>query len=86
MAVLNSVAVSERTAGLIEAGRSPDTPVLIAVNVSLPGERLIRGRLSALPFLTRAISDDDPTLLLIGEATRATAVAVAASAEGAMSA
>jgi uroporphyrin-III C-methyltransferase len=48
--------------------------VLIAVNISLPNERLIRGRLSALPFLTRTISDDDPTLLLIGEATRATAV------------
>ena len=57
---------------LTAAGRSPDTPVLIAVNVSLPNERLIRGKLSALPFLTRAISDDDPTLLLIGEATVAT--------------
>ena len=57
---------------LIAAGRSPDTPVLIAVNVSLPTERLIRGKLSALPFLTRAISDDDPTLLLIGEAIAAT--------------
>ena len=56
---------------LIAAGRSPDTPVLIAVNVSLPTERLIRGKLSALPFLTSAISDDDPTLLLIGEATAA---------------
>jgi uroporphyrin-III C-methyltransferase len=57
---------------LIAAGRSPDTPVMIAVNVSLPSERLIRGKLSALSFLTRAISDDDPTLLLIGEAVRAT--------------
>jgi len=83
---MGRAAAPEIARGLIEAGRSPDTPVLIAVNVSLPGERLIRGRLSALPFLTRAISDDDPTLLLIGEATRATAVAVAASAEGAMSA
>ena len=53
---------------LIAAGRSPDTPVMIAVNISLPDERLIRGRLSALPFLTRAISDEDPTLLLIGDA------------------
>jgi uroporphyrin-III C-methyltransferase len=53
---------------LIAAGRDPDTPVLIAVNVSLPNERLIRGRLSALAFLVRAISEDDPTLLLIGTA------------------
>ncbi|RVT93012.1 uroporphyrinogen-III C-methyltransferase [Sphingomonas crocodyli] len=53
---------------LIAAGRAADTPVMIAVNVSLPDERLIRGRLDALAFLTATISDDDPTLLLIGEA------------------
>jgi uroporphyrin-III C-methyltransferase len=52
---------------LIAAGRSPDTPAVVAVNVSLPTERLIRGKLSALPFLTATISDDNPTLLLIGE-------------------
>jgi uroporphyrin-III C-methyltransferase len=56
---------------LIAAGRSPDTPVMIAVNVSLPNERLIHGRLSALSFLVRAISDSDPTLLLIGDAAAA---------------
>ncbi|MEO7786202.1 MAG: uroporphyrinogen-III C-methyltransferase, partial [Sphingomicrobium sp.] len=49
----------------------PDTPVMIAVDVSLPSERLIRGKLSALAFLVRTISDDDPTLLLIGEAVAA---------------
>ena len=53
---------------LVAAGRSPDTPVMVAVNVSLPSERLIHGKLAALPFLTAMISDDDPTLLLIGEA------------------
>lgn len=53
---------------LIAAGRAPDTPVLIAVNVSLPTERLLRGRLSALAFLVETISDNDPTLLLIGDA------------------
>lgn len=53
---------------LIAAGRDPETPVMIAVNVSLPQERVIRGRLSALPFLVQAISEDDPTLLLIGDA------------------
>lgn len=58
---------------LIAAGRASDTPVMIAVNVSLPGERLIRGKLSALAFLVEAISDDDPTLLLIGEAVAAAA-------------
>lgn len=53
---------------LIRAGRDPDTPVLVVVNASLADERAIRGRLSALPFLVRTISDDEPTLLLIGEA------------------
>lgn len=52
---------------LIAAGREPDTPVLVAVNVSLPNERIIRGRLDALGFLVETISDDEPTLLLIGE-------------------
>jgi uroporphyrin-III C-methyltransferase len=58
---------------LIAAGLDPATPVLVAVNVSLPGERLLRGRLEALAFLVRMIGIDDPTLLLIGEATRSAA-------------
>ncbi|MFC0204415.1 uroporphyrinogen-III C-methyltransferase [Novosphingobium soli] len=65
---MGRAAAGEIARGLIGAGRDPDTPVMVAVNVSLPGERLIRGRLSALSFLVAAISDDDPTLLLIGEA------------------
>jgi len=65
---MGRAAAPEIARGLIAAGRAPDTPVMIAVNVSLPNERIIRGKLSALPFLTQAISDDDPTLLLIGEA------------------
>jgi uroporphyrin-III C-methyltransferase len=61
-------AAGEIARALMAAGRAADTPVMVAVNVSLPTERLIRGRLSSLAFLVRAISDDDPTLLLIGEA------------------
>ena len=53
---------------LIAAGRDPATPVMVAVNVSLPTERLLRGRLDALSFLVRTIGQDDPTLLLIGDA------------------
>jgi len=56
---------------LIAAGRAPDTPVMVAVNVSLPNERLIRGKLSALAFLVRTIGERDPALLLIGEAVAA---------------
>jgi uroporphyrin-III C-methyltransferase len=39
--------------------------------VSLPGERFVRGTLAALPFLVETIGQDDPTLLLIGEAVGA---------------
>ncbi len=58
---------------LIAAGRDPATPVMVAVNVSRPDERLLRGRLDALAFLVRTIGRDDPTLLLIGEAVAAQA-------------
>ncbi|MEA3390129.1 uroporphyrinogen-III C-methyltransferase [Sphingobium sp. CCH11-B1] len=63
-------AASEISRNLISAGRHPDTPVMVAVNVSLPSERLIRGKLSALAFLVEAVSDKEPTLLLVGEAVR----------------
>lgn len=56
---------------LIAAGRAPDTPVMIATNVSLPGEKIVRGRLDALGFLVRAVSEDAPTLMLVGEAVAA---------------
>lgn len=68
---------------LIAAGMAPGTPVMIAVNVSLPAERLIRGRLDALAFLVETIGDRDPAVLLIGEAVgtrpraKATLLAVA---------
>lgn len=61
-------AAGEISRHLIAAGRHPDTPVMVAVNVSLPTERLIRGKLSALAFLVHAVSDKEPTLLLVGEA------------------
>jgi len=67
---MGRAAAGEIARSLIAAGADPDTPVMVAVDVSLPGERLIRGRLSALAFLVAAVSDDDPTLLLIGEAIR----------------
>jgi uroporphyrin-III C-methyltransferase len=53
---------------LIEAGRDAATPVLVAVDVSLPSERLLHGRLDTLGFLVQAISGDAPTLLIVGEA------------------
>lgn len=67
---MGRAAAAEVARNLIAAGRAPDTPVMVAVNVSLPTERILRGRLSALAFLVETISDHDPSLLLIGEATR----------------
>jgi uroporphyrin-III C-methyltransferase len=61
-------AAGEIARELVAAGRSADTPVMVAVNVSRADECIIRGRLGALGFLVRTISEDAPTLLLIGEA------------------
>jgi uroporphyrin-III C-methyltransferase len=76
---MGRAAAGEIARGLIGAGLAPETPVMVAVNVSRPNERLIRGQLSALAFLVAAISDDDPTFLLIGEVARAQAAASVAN-------
>ncbi|HEX8485433.1 uroporphyrinogen-III C-methyltransferase [Sphingomonas sp.] len=68
---MGRAAAGEVARELIAAGRAPDTPVMVAVNVSLPSERIIRGRLSALSFLVATIGETDPALLLIGEAVAA---------------
>lgn len=65
---MGRTAAPDIASALMEAGRAPDTPVMIAVNVSLPNERLLRGRLDSLGFLVKAIGNDDPTLLVVGEA------------------
>jgi uroporphyrin-III C-methyltransferase len=74
---MGRAAAAEVSRNLIAAGRAPDTPVMVAVNVSLPTERILRGRLSALAFLVETISDDDPSLLLIGEAIKPSPVGAA---------
>jgi uroporphyrin-III C-methyltransferase len=71
---MGRAAADEVARGLMAAGRAADTPVMVAVNVSLPNERIIRGRLSALAFLVETIGDTDPALLLIGEAVAAPAL------------
>lgn len=74
-------AAGEIARELVVAGRSADTPVMVAVNVSRPDERILRGRLGALGFLVRTISEDAPTLLLIGEAVAPRTVKVGSAAE-----
>ena len=81
---MGRAAAGEISRQLIGAGRDPETPVMVAVNVSLPTERLIRGKLSALAFLVATISDEDPTLLLIGEAVAGTTMPVETAASVAL--
>ncbi|HEX7742287.1 MAG TPA: uroporphyrinogen-III C-methyltransferase [Sphingobium sp.] len=83
---MGRAAAGEISRQLIAAGRDPETPVMVAVNVSLPSERLIRGKLSALAFLVATISDEDPTLLLIGEAVAGTTMAEEVAARVALQA
>lgn len=78
---MGRAAAPEIARRLIAGGCDPATPVMVAVNVSLPGERLLRGRLDALSFLVRTIGQDDPTLLLIGEAVAGRAVATSPACE-----
>lgn len=61
-------AASEISRQLIAAGLSGATPVLIACDISLPGERLLHTRLDLLPIAAGAIAEDKPTLLLVGAA------------------
>ena len=61
-------AAAEISRRLIGAGLSPATPVLIACDVSLPGERLLRTRLDLLPLAAQSVTGGKPTLILVGEA------------------
>jgi uroporphyrin-III C-methyltransferase len=55
---------------LIDHGMAADMPALIAVNVSLPGERYLFTRLDRMAQLVPVVSGDEPAVLLIGEAVR----------------
>lgn len=61
-------AAPELTRELLSRGMGGGTPVLIAVNVSLPDEKLLFTRLDLLPLGVAALAEDAPTLLLIGHA------------------
>lgn len=72
LAIYMGKAAAPRIASqLLAAGMSPDTPVALVENASLPTERLFRTRLSLLPIAARSATGDGPVLLLIGEAVAA---------------
>lgn len=61
-------AAGEISRRLIAEGLSGATPVLIACDISLPGERLLQTRLDLLPIAAGAIAEEMPTLIIVGEA------------------
>ncbi len=65
---MGKAAAGEVSRQLMQAGMPGTTPVLVAENVSLPGERLLHTRLDLLSIAARAMGDG-PALLLIGAAT-----------------
>ena len=64
-------AAGEISRRLIAEGLDPAMPVLIACDISLPSERLLKSRLDLLPIAASAITDEKPTLILVGEALAA---------------
>jgi len=65
---MGGAAAGEISRQLIAAGMPAATPVMVACNVSLPGERVLHTRLDLLPLAARAMADGSPTLILVGEA------------------
>jgi len=75
-------AAGEISRQLIAAGLDGATPVLIACDISLADERLLHTRLDLLPIAAGAVTEDKPTLILVGEAVAISgAVTAAALAE-----
>lgn len=65
---MGRAAAPEISRELTRAGLDPATPVLVACDVSLPTERLFRTRLDLVPIAVKAVAEDKPTLILVGEA------------------
>lgn len=61
-------AAGEISRRLILEGLDSATPVLIACDISMPSERLLKTRLDLLPIAAKAITDEKPTLILVGNA------------------
>lgn len=76
---MGRAAAAEISRQLNAAGLSGATPVLIACDISLPGERLLHTRLDLLPIAAGAVTEDKPTLILVGEAVASSGATTAAA-------
>ena len=65
---MGRAAAPELAARLVREGLPGDTPVLIGIDVSLPGERLLSTRLDLLGLATASLAADEPVVLIIGHA------------------
>jgi uroporphyrin-III C-methyltransferase len=65
---MGRTAAPEISRQLQSAGLEGATPVLVACDVSLPGERFLHTRLDLLPIAVKGIAGDGPTLILVGAA------------------
>mgnify|MGYP005828885461 CR=1 FL=1 len=59
---------AEISRALIAAGACPAAPVVVACDVSLATERMLRTGLDLPPIVAAAFASDRPTLILVGEA------------------
>lgn len=76
---MGKAAAGEVSAQLIAQGLSPDTPIALVENASLPEERQFYGSLGLLPLVAQTALGTGPALILVGEAVaRQNSVASAA--------
>ncbi|MEO1729729.1 MAG: uroporphyrinogen-III C-methyltransferase [Pseudomonadota bacterium] len=68
---MGKAAAASVSSGLISAGLSPETPVALIENVSLPEERIFTTTLALLPVSAKAALGKGPALILIGAVTDA---------------
>ncbi|AJP73375.1 uroporphyrinogen-III C-methyltransferase [Sphingomonas hengshuiensis] len=79
---MGRAAAGEISRQLIAAGLDSKTPVLLACDISLPGEQLLRTRLDLLPLAARSMAAGKPMLILVGEAVAGGAIRESAPAAG----
>lgn len=67
---MGTSAIETLQAELLRHGRAPDTPIALVERVSLPTQRVIRGRLDAAATLVARHQVESPSIVVIGAVTR----------------